>query len=317
MEDSLSLLMKGLLRRKLCIAIFVCCSVALGVVFTSESPKEYTSQVKMLQAVALRDCVIGEDETGDSILLERVRRGEYKVRNVAIPLNVYTEVISSDLFMLELFDVEVETADGALKTNLYTYMRYYQQQAWWKGPKKIEVPSYVDVSEFDISTLTTEQRAVCGALRSRISVYHVKQSSSIRIVVKMQDAKIAQMVADQVMVALTEVITENCTFKARQDYTYAKKELAKAQEWYKLLQEEKAGEFEIELAQKIYERRALYLERAKDKIQTNTPIFNVLETAVKPVVGMASNRFQKLYMIALASFIFSVLFVVVKDKLFR
>lgn len=144
--------------------------------------------------------------------------------------DIYPDVISTNEFIVSLFDVPVETCDHELQTTYYDYIRNHNRRAYYSYPK-------VWLFQF-IGWLTDDGQQGGGGgtinpnhldkvtngfvetIRDNISCSVDKKTGVITISVVDQDPVICARMADTIRVRLQKFITDYRTQKARTDMEY-------------------------------------------------------------------------------------------------
>lgn len=286
----------------------------IGIVVGFSIPKEYTTEVTLApEAAAGGNSMSG----GLSALagLAGINIGGMQGTDALSP-TIYPDIVKSIPFSVEMFDVKVNDIKGELNTTLYDYLKEHQKRAWWshvlgapfkavgwivksvKGEEMKDTTSVVDPFR-----LTHEQSGIIGELGRRIEIDEDKKTSLIKISVTMQDPLISATVTNTVMEKLQDYITNYRTNKARVDLEYTQKLYEESKENYHKAQQEYASYMdrnqnismksvqahqdrlknEMQLAYSVYNQTAQQLQVAKAKVQEDTPVYTVVETATVPL----------------------------------
>ena len=242
--------------------------------------------------------------------------------NDAFYPTLYPDLISSNNFLVSLFDVQVTKEDGSLTTDYYTYMTQHQEVAFyswpkiWLGrlmkqvfPKKKKTAGGGD-GKVDPFHLSDEEFELVKALKSVITCSVDKKTDVFTISVTDQDPLICATMADSVRVRLQNFITDYRTSKARIDKEYYEKLVAEANVAYEeavkrygrycdahrdvilqsMLSERDALENDMQLKYQTYQAMRTQLEAAKAKVQERTPAFTILQGASVPVRASHPKR---------------------------
>ena len=247
----------------------------------------------------------------------------------ALSPELYPDIVSSTPFLTGLFDVNVTTQDGSVKTSLYEYMKEHQRSPWWgsvlSAPFKAlgwgmslfretekDAPAGSKVDPFK---LTPKQAGIVNALSSRISVSVDKKTGVTTLSVQMQDPVISAALTDTVMHRLQDYITDYRTNKARHDLAFTEKLYKEAKENYYTAQqryarhvdgnldvilqsyrsEQERLQNEMTLAYGVYNQLAQQLQMAKAKVQEITPVYTVVQPAVVPLRPIKPNKMTILF----------------------
>ena len=284
-------------------------AVVVGLVVAFSIPKEYTTTVTLapettggsrslggLNALAgMAGINVGDAEGGDALFPE-----------------LYPDIVSSTDFSVELFHVPVQDVEGELQTDLYTYLQEHQRSPWWSVilsfPFKCIgwITSLFSDEEteggggVDPFRLTKKQTEIVKSLNQRITVAVDKKTSVITLSVTMQDPLISAVVADRILHDMQDVVMEKKTFKAASDVQAYEKMLQVARLSYTEKQTELAGYIkaeninelstlrqaffkqEMETVYKPYLSMMEAVDKAKMKVQEDSPSFAVIEPASVP-----------------------------------
>lgn len=233
---------------------------------------------------------------------------------------IYPDVIATNEFIVGLFDVQVESADGTIKMDYYNYMAFNQKQTLYMIPfdklkreiknlfQKPEPPTpkeKINPNHLDIFT-----NGVVKGINNKIDCSVSKMTNVITITVEDQDPYICAQMADTVREHLQSFITEYRTKKARMDAAY-----------YKSLEEQALAEYdsvmhvyseycdahqnvilqsyaserdrlENELSNKLqaYNTISAQYQAAAAKVQERTPAFTIISAPCVPVKATSPKR---------------------------
>lgn len=151
----------------------------------------------------------------------------------AIRSTLYPEVVKSQPFLVKLFDVQIQTSDGAYSGDYYTYLSTYIRKPWWKilKYKLVKLTYYIrkpktggrpgsNPNAVDAFWLNKKQTNVITLMRTNIICAVDIKTDVITITVTDQDKLVAALIADSVRTHLQEHVTNYRTQKARQDVMY-------------------------------------------------------------------------------------------------
>ncbi len=229
----------------------------------------------------------------------------------AIMPTLYPDLLASSRFATRLFDVEVETLEGDVKTNYYDYLRNEAPRPWWghaahavgkslRGLFGAEPDSVT--GPVDVFRLTQEQEQMVQEISKKVLCDIDKKTDVITITVQDCDPLICASLADSVRVILQEFITEYRTNKTRIDLDFARTILKDAKADYEdirrryvafydanndvIIHSVKAKledlEKEMNVKYTIYSNLALQEQTYQTKLQERTPAFTVLQGASVP-----------------------------------
>lgn len=322
--DFLELAQKVWAERKLVIKV---CAIAavVGIVVAFSIPKEYTASMKLAPETTGKTQGGG---MGALAAMAGINLGSSSGQDALSP-DLYPDIVSSTPFLTGLFDVNVTTQDGSVKTSLYEYMKEHQRSPWWgsvlSAPFKAlgwgmslfretekDAPAGSKVDSFK---LTPKQAGIVNALSSRISVSVDKKTGVTTLSVQMQDPVISAALTDTVMHRLQDYITDYRTNKARHDLAFTEKLYKEAKENYYTAQqryarhvdgnldvilqsyrsEQERLQNEMTLAYGVYNQLAQQLQMAKAKVQEITPVYTVVQPAVVPLRPIKPNKMTILF----------------------
>lgn len=254
----------------------------------------------------------------------------------AIYPSLYPDLISSNTFIVSLFDIQVQTLDGSVKTDLYTYLSKHQKSTFYKKPYfciKRKLKSLTDGKRtsdkggdgtVNPSFLSEQQFYMVERLKGSIICTVDPLSNVISLRVSAQDPLVAACLADSVCMRLQKTITDYRTSKSRVDVEYyaklveaSRKDYVSATKAYAdfcdshknltrqaVLSERDKLEMELSMALNKYQAMTTQLENANAKLQEVTPVFTTLQNASVPLLPYAPKRaFFCMAMLLLATLI--------------
>lgn len=223
--------------------------------------------------------------------------------------NFISDVIKSKPFLLKFWDLKVAKLDSDSIILLRDYMLKEQKFPWWKGimdiPSKIQKwrhgePVYIDT--INLFRLAPEQMAFVSRMSKNIKVQMDKRNGVMNLFVVMQDPMISAVVADEIFKDMQELVREKKTYKANMDVQFYEKLLLKARSNYEVKQRELEEYIssqgkknsvissleqaflkqEFESVYKPYVTMMEEVDKAKMKVQEESPTFAVIEPASVP-----------------------------------
>ena len=306
--------------------------VIVGLIAAFSIPKEFTTSVNL----ASESGTSGAGGLSSLAAMAGINIGSGRSSEALTP-ELYPNIVSSTPFTLELFDIQVKSADGNIDSSLYEYVDEYIKKAWWEyviaSPKLAlglirSLWSNNDSNETEEEqkhgagyiSLTSNQRVAAAEINERINVSVDRKTNYTTISVKMQDPLIAATVADTVTKFLQKYITDYRTNKSKKDlqfsqgiYDNAKHDYEAKQAAYaayadanqNLILQSSRTELERlqndrNLAMNVYTQSAQQLQLAKAKVQEETPVLTVVQPAVVPLKGSPS----KLKVLVIVTFLF-------------
>lgn len=303
------------LQAKKTLAIFVVIFALWGVVVALNTPKEYTSQVILAPEISGAG---GMAESLSSLASMVGVNLNSKGSSVdAIYPEIYPDVMSSNDFIISLFNIKVRREKEVQERTYYDHLTKDLFIPFWAYPqimigkifasKKNETVDNTKINNFQ---LTQQQNDVCNNIRSKISCLVDKKTSIITLNVKDNDRRVAAIVADTIQKRLQQYITLYRTKKARNDLAYTQKLFKEAKERYIRSQQsygayadanedlilqsfqnkKNAMENEMQLRYNIYTQVSQQLQLAQAKVQERTPVFTVIQSASIPLKASSTPR---------------------------
>lgn len=292
---------------------FTTCSIAIiiGLVVSFSIPKSYKSKVMLSPETSYSTKSFGNLGAITSMLGANINMGED-----AINPQYYPNVLQSKKFLVSLFDIEVESIDGSIKTSLYDYCKNYQKEPWWSIQNPLKALSSKKQSEenngkkMPTAYLTKEQSKIADMIKDMLTCNIDPKDGFITITATAQDPLISTELVDSVSNRLQQFIIEYRTSKARHDLNYIKKLYEEAEKKYKesriryarysdsyskvILKSYSTQEEELEnqmqLDYNIYSQLAQQMQAAKGRVLERTPVFAVIEAATVPLKKDAPKR---------------------------
>lgn len=302
-------------------------------------PRYYTSTVKLAPELAS----LNSNSLSDLASSFGFDIGGSAKNGDAIFPELYPDVISSNDFIVNLFNIKVVTKEGNLKTTYFDYLSKYQKSAWWNkalygikslfSKKETSVNKSQKVNPF---MLTKKEDMVAKAISGKIKCSVDKKNYVISITVEDQDPLIAATIADTVRVHLQNFITAYRTKKAINDYNHIKQLVEDVKNKYEQKRRQYGAysdanqdvvlesfrlkqndlENEMQLYYNNYTALQNKLEVARAKVMEQTPAFTTLQNASVPlkpagpkrmlfVLGMTFLAFVVITLYALRSMIFT------------
>ena len=236
----------------------------------------------------------------------------------ALYAEIYPDIIASNNFIAGLMTIPVETQDGEVKTNYYTYLKSHQKAAWWNHVKsyigELLSPTpkdgYSGKEKISVFNLTKSQQDIFQSVQGKITCKVDKKTEVVSINVVDQDPLVCATMADETCKKLQEFIVNYRTNKAHIDYEYYKKlatdsysDYVKARQAYArfadsnqdlLLASYKAKEEDLEnemqLKYNVYTAMCTQMQAAQAKLQEATPAFTMIQSATIPVKPAGPKR---------------------------
>ena len=320
-EIDLLQLVKDLWARRKFIMKCAAIGAVVGAIVAYSIPEEFSSRAKLAPESPAGAKDLGG--LGGLAAMAGINTGSLSSGADAISATLYPDVVSSLSFIAELFPLQIETIDGELKTDLYSYMSEHQKSPWWtyitSAPGKaigfvlsiFKNETEEDLgSQINIETPTQDQHNIYTNLSERITADVDTKTSVITINVKMQDPQVALDISKVVIDNLQKHITNYRTAKVRKDleniqviYEEAKQKYYAQQERYAKFEDENRNisssryrteqerlRNEMQLAHTVYTGLAQHLEEQKIKVQEETPVYAIIESASRATRRSEPNR---------------------------
>ena len=255
---------------------------------------------------------------------------------------IYPDVVSSNQFIVELFDVRVRSVDGKINSSLYDYLTIHQKTPWWssltkplktflkKLKKNTDGPEGDKIDPFWLSKKDDE---VCRFIDNSLNCVIDKKTDVISLSFDAQDPLVAAMVVDSVREHLQQYIISYRTAKARNDLEYAEKLFSEAKVRYDRSQKRYADycdshqnailqtyvtrqeslENDMQLAFNEYTQLSQQVQAAKAKVQERTPAFAVVKCATVPLKPSGPKRLLSMLASIVLGFLLSSSYIYVRD----
>ncbi len=335
----LSAIFRKLYKKKLQIGISAIITGIVASILIVQVPRYYVSEVSL--APEMSGTGLATDAIGSIASSFGFDIGSQQTSDAIYPM-LYPDLFGSNDFIVTLFDIEVETIDGKVKTNYYDYLANYQESAPWQPairwvkrlfkqkPKTRNVSGKGGDDGIDPFMLTERQSMLVESAKSNIKCTIDKKTDVIKITATDQDPLVSATLVDSVRQKLQTFITEYRTSKARADYEYYKKLAQEAQMEFDTatrlyaeytdkhrnailqayISERDNLENDMQVKFNTYNALNTQLQAAKAKIQESTPAFTILQSASVPIKAAGPKRMIfVLGMMLLAAFVASAIYI--------
>ncbi len=315
-EIDLIALAKTVLKERKLLMMFTGAGFVLGVIIALATPKAYTSDVVLAPELSAGGLGLSGN-LADMASSFGIDIGNTGKSMDAIYPEIYPEILTSNDFILTLFDVPVRLKNDDNVRTYSEHLRKDQRMPFWQYPKvwllELLKPKDTvgkaggDVDRFKMSRNDDE---MCRAILGNIGCLVDKKTSIITISVTDQDPLVSAIMVDTLQRRLQNYITSYRTKKARIDFDYytklhddAKLKYKKAQstyahfsdanqnvvlESYKTKLDELENEMQFAFTQ--MNQIATQMMAAKAKIQERTPAYTVIKTAKMPYKASSTPR---------------------------
>lgn len=289
--------------------------VVLGIIIALSIPKQYTVTVTLSPEMS-------GDKAGGGLasLASSFLGGGASSSPDALNATLAPDIVASTPFILELFNIRVQTLDGKLGTTLVAYLDE-QKQPWWGYIKAapgmaIGAIKSLFAEEADTASvlnpfqLTEKEASKVEAIKQSIIAEVDKKTAKTTISVTLQDPKVTAIVADSVVAKLQQYIIDYRIKKAKEDCAYLEDLYKERQQEYYQAQSKYAHYFDtnrniafqsvraeqerlqndMNLAYQVYSQVAQQLQVARAKIQEEKPVFAVVEPATIPLEPSGTSK---------------------------
>ena len=259
--------------------------------------------------------------------------------NDAIYPLLYPDLFESPEFIVGLFDIQIQTKEGDVKTDYYTYLKDHQKKNVLTYPFvslmnsiKKHFESDDDQKQEDGSSkvnsfyMSKDEFDLANKIMDNITCSADKRTNVVTIIVRDQDPLVCATIADSVKAHLQDFIIRYRTSKARQDCAYyqhltdsAKLEYEEALAVYTAysdshkdvilqayISERDKLENDMSMKFNTYNAMNTQLQAMRAKVQEHTPAFTTLKSATVPIKPSGPKRMIFVFgMLLLATFITS------------
>jgi len=307
MEIDLLELVRQLWAKRIYILKVTAVAMITGLIVAFSIPREYTCTVKMAPEGSKSGI------TGDMSSIAAMAGINIGMDDAdGLSYMLYPDVVQSIPFITELINIPINTEELAVGSNLYNYIDKEIRQPWWEAVltspfKLMDIIHYGNNkgkdSEINPYKLTKKQDKIFTSLKKRISVNIDKKTGIITTGVTLQDQALAAVVADSLVSKLERFVIDYRTNKAKQDLDFALKVFTDSKQKYydaqksyaryidnnknivleSVLIEQERLKNEQVLAYNVYSGLAQQVEKARMKVQEQTPCVTVIEPARVPV----------------------------------
>ena len=300
-------------------------------------PRYYTSDTKMAPEMenSMSGGTLGSIASSFGIDL-----GDMQTTDAITPL-LYPDLMEDNKFVCDLFNIQVESQDGEIKTSYYEYLKKHQKSPWWSKTlapvKKLFAPkenSAVNKSkQFNPYQLSRIDDGIFKKIQQDIILIIDKKTGVISINTKAQDALISKILADSVRTRLQAFITEYRTSKARNDLEYYKGLMEEAKASYEkarrlygsysdansevILESYRAKQNDLEndmqLKYNNYTAMVTQYQAAKAKVQERTPAFTMIKGAAVPIKPSGPKRMIFVIAMTILAFLGTGFYILLND----
>ncbi|MBR6196179.1 MAG: chain-length determining protein [Bacteroidaceae bacterium] len=248
---------------------------------------------------------------------------------------LYPDLFDSPEFMVSLLNIQIETLDGEIKEDYYTYLTKHQKvnlltypfvktKQWLSSLFGDSMTPGAGLNKIDAFHLNRRDYMLIEELKDLIKCSVDKKTEVVTLTIQDQDAKVCALMADSVKARLQEFIINYRTSKARMDLEHYKKLANDAKADYDsavakyskycdqhkntimqaYLSEQNNLESEMQIAYNTYTAMLAQQKAMEAKVQEQTPAFTTLKSATIPIKPAGPKR-----MIFVAGMLFFAAFV--------
>lgn len=309
------------------IGIWAICGAVFGIIIGFSTPKTFTSRTIVAPELATRSTL--SSGLNSLANLAGVNMNSMAITDAMHPDLYPVVMKSADFNIgLFDTPVSFTHADTLVTTDLYDYIANYTKTPWYLyvlGFPRLCIESVKGIfskddaeEEFDNSEghehmdslrLTRQQENVVKALSKSIQASVERKTYAISVSVKLQDRMVAAQVANAVIDNLREFVVNYRTEKAKENVDYYEKlreqthdEYMNAQRAYARYVDAHQGnstrssqvqlqflQNEAQLRYQIYNSTSQNLLAARAKVQQESPVLVVIQSAMAPINGQPSK----------------------------
>ena len=236
---------------------------------------------------------------------------------------IYPDVVESPNFLVKLFDVPVATADRSFEGTYYKYLTTVHRQLFLKRWKS-KIMAVINPPEplpmlgdkkasgngVDVFCMGRMQWYAIWLMRDYVTCSVDKKTEVITFSVTAQDKLVSAIMADSVCAALQSFITDYRTIKSRTDLAYYEEMMRETYRDYQQASERYTNyvdshkdmflekyrveaqnlEGEMQLKYSAYTSFQKQYLATQARLQENTPVFTVLQSASVPLKPSGPKR---------------------------
>lgn len=295
----------------------------LACIFILGFPRYYTADIKLAPELGgtSMTSTLGSLASSFGFDLDNIQN------NDAITPLLYPDLMEDNGFVTNLFNVQVKSKDGSIKTTYHDYLKNHQKSILWLAPIDWLKKLFNDKQKgkdriIDPYNLSKDEDDIAGSIRDKIKIDFDKKTAVISINIKDQDALICKTIGDSIKERLQNFITDYRTSKARTDYEYylkltteAKQDYEKARQRYGSMADANSKvalksielkledmENDLQLRYNAYTTINTQMQASKAKVQERTPAFTVIKGASVPLKPSEPKRMIFVAFIVLLTF---------------
>ena len=348
-EIDIVAIVKKVIKDKWSLLVFFIIFAVLGVAVALMTPRTYSTDVVVAPELSSGSMPEGLSDIASMVGVDLNNGNKSSVD--AIYPQIYPDVISSNDFIVQLFNIPVTTEGAKNSKTYFDHITKDAKKGFWDYPKtwmgnivkkitgKKDTTNLADASTvIDPVHLNKVQSDIRDAIRSQVTCVVDKKTNVITITAKDFDRFVSAEVADTVQKRLRNYIIEYRTKKFKQDVAYAQSLVDTAEAKYvktrnaytafaeantDVTQESfvtKRDEMENNMQMRYtnYTQALQQLQVAQAKLREHTPVFTVIQEASVPFKPSGTPRSLIVLGYVLAGLFFDAIWVLLlKQKFMR
>lgn len=346
-EIDIVAIVKKVIKDKWSLLVFFIIFAVLGVAVALMTPRTYSTDVVVAPELSSGSMPEGLSDIASMVGVDLNNGNKSSVD--AIYPQIYPDVISSNDFIVQLFNIPVTTEGAKNSKTYFDHITKDAKKGFWDYPKtwmgnivkkitgKKDTTNLADASTvIDPVHLNKVQSDIRDAIRSQVTCVVDKKTNVITITAKDFDRFVSAEVADTVQKRLRNYIIEYRTKKFKQDVAYAQSLVDTAEAKYvktrnaytafaeantDVTQESfvtKRDEMENNMQMRYtnYTQALQQLQVAQAKLREHTPVFTVIQEASVPFKPSGTPRSLIVLGYVLAGLFFDAIWVLLLKQKF-
>lgn len=295
-------------ERKKSFAILQIVVLAIVSLYLTTTPKVYQARVEIAPEIST------DQNNNVTNMLRLLTQTSFINKEIdAIYPLMYPNVVFSDNFTADLFDVKVHTVDGSVSTTYYDYLKNHTRIPLWMQPIRWANKMFASKPSIKkgnktvkegqtVLNLSKDEERILRRIQDNTVCVVDRKMGILTLVVSDQDPLVCTMMADTIAEHLKKFIIHYRTNKARTDYKFSDNIYKESQKNYEIAQKElidfvrghvsiERADFlakKLDLEQEVKTKRAVLesneIQRFTNlsKIQENTPVFSIIRKPFLP-----------------------------------
>ena len=346
-EIDIVAIVKKVIKDKWSLLVFFIIFAVLGIAVALMTPRTYSTDVVVAPELSSGSMPEGLSDIASMVGVDLNNGNKSSVD--AIYPQIYPDVISSNDFIVQLFNIPVTTEGAKNSKTYFDHITKDAKKGFWDYPKtwmgnivkkitgKKDTTNLADASTvIDPAHLNKVQSDIRDAIRSQVTCVVDKKTNVITITAKDFDRFVSAEVADTVQKRLRNYIIEYRTKKFKQDVAYAQSLVDTAEAKYvktrnaytafaeantDVTQESfvtKRDEMENNMQMRYtnYTQALQQLQVAQAKLREHTPVFTVIQEASVPFKPSGTPRSLIVLGYVLAGLFFDAIWVLLLKQKF-